>query len=131
MNIIHIVPRIQANAGDVPMWYGVYELPLEMPAPEDVVRDTYPCLPSLRRDPDKITVADTVPQHSASSGAEYSSTRDLLNLPGISPAELVRETGSCCLPPVMGHPGTSGLNLRHSREQLQGTSRATLYQCTG
>ena len=42
MNIIHIVPRIQANAGDVPMWYGVYELPLEMPAPEDVVRDTYP-----------------------------------------------------------------------------------------
>lgn len=37
VNIIHIVPRIQANAGDVPMWYGVYELPLEMPAPEDVV----------------------------------------------------------------------------------------------
>lgn len=37
VNIIHIVPRVQANAGDVPMWYGVYELPLEMPAPEDVV----------------------------------------------------------------------------------------------
>lgn len=39
VNIIHIVPRVSAHANDVPMWYGVYELPLEMPAAEDVVRD--------------------------------------------------------------------------------------------
>lgn len=38
INIVHIVPRVRAGAGDVPMWYGVYELPMEMPAPEDVVR---------------------------------------------------------------------------------------------
>eukprot|EP00892_Ulva_mutabilis_P000292 jgi/Ulvmu1/10263/UM060_0064.1 len=37
VNIIHIVPRISTGADDVPMWFGVYELPLEVPASEDVV----------------------------------------------------------------------------------------------
>lgn len=41
VNIIHIVPRISANANDVPLWYGVYELPLDVPAPDDVVRTLF------------------------------------------------------------------------------------------
>jgi hypothetical protein len=38
VNIIHIVPLAIDQVNDIPMWFGVYELPLATAVNEDMVR---------------------------------------------------------------------------------------------